>query len=840
MNNWEELSSVIDQVLDLDPEERLPFVEQIYGEQPELRAIMIRYLESIGPSEKLWDKLVESGSVLANEITSSDTDTDTDTDASPLCLPLEKAGPYRIIELIASGGMGDVYLAERSDGQFDRTVAIKVLRHELCLKKHIERFSSERNILSGLEHPNIARLYDGGITEDNRPYLVMEYVDGVPITSYCIEKNCSLTEKIDLFKQVCKAVEFAHRNLIVHRDLKPDNILVKTDGTVKILDFGIAKIIDEELSPELLIQTGENLHMLSIQYAAPEQVTLEKITTATDVYSLGLLLYEVISGRSPFNLQEKTLKEAKQIIRFEEPAKPSTAIQNSGQSRKVKGDLDAIIIKTLRKEPGNRYVSVDQLMQDIRRHQTHLPVHARSQSVQYHLSKFIRRNKGVVFAVVIVALAVWGFTAFHLSEVKKQKEIALAGRQQADFVTGYLTDLFQSASPANNQGDTISVFNLLDLGKDDLSALDDNFLAKPNLLTAFANSYLNLGNYDEAISFYEQAYEITQSAQGISEQLANSAIQLGNAHSANRKFDIAAIYYEEVLEIINKLEGDFSHLKAGFLGKYAMAVLEIGDIERSFQILEEARYLHSELNLTSGIFSNLDEMRSFARAYRHNEQYEESEKLYREILQIYGQKTDLYGIHNDLAYLLVQQERPAEAINYYSKSLDSHRNIYREDHPKTLMVLGNLAGAYSYDEQYKKAEVILLQRIPLIKQRYGEYHWRVGSAKEGLGRFYVEINNFERAEELFFEAYSIYNEVLGASHNWTAISTIYLAYCKAVNGLTDESDTLFRDSYAILYSDRDNFHYYVKIMLEKLLTNLNIHPLDIWKEEIAMLEKLKK
>jgi len=832
MNNWEQISSIIDRALDLDPDEQIAFVDDVCGNDEALKANVIHFLDSVEPSDGLWDKMVESGSVLVNEITSSDVDIDN----TPLFSPLKQAGPYRVLELIARGGMGNVYLAERSDGQFDRKVAIKILRHELSSKNHVDRFLAERNILSGLEHPNIARLYDGGITEDNRPYLVMEYVDGLPITTYCKENGCALKEILDLFKQVCKAVEYAHRNLIVHRDLKPDNILVKPDGTVKILDFGIAKILDDELTHEKPFQTRESLHMLSIQYAAPEQVTLEKITTATDVYALGLLLYEMITGRPPYDLKGKNLKEAEQVIRFEEPDKPSKKIPASRLSRKVKGDLDAIILKTLRKEPEYRYVSADQLMHDLRRHQSQLPVHARPGTVQYHFSKFTRRNKGVLSFCVVMVFAAWGFIVFHLSEVQKQKELALAGQQQAEFVTGYLTDLFQSASPGANQGDTLSVFNLLDLGKDGLALLDDNFIAKPNLLTAFADSYLNLGNYEEAIGIYEQAYEITQATYGLSEELAKSAIRLGKAHSTYRNFDTAIIYFEDALDIMNALDGDFNHLKAEFLHTYARAVSEVGEPERSIQILEEAMDLHVEQNSTS---DNLKRIKNtLAKAYMHNEQYAESEKLYLEILQSYGQNSDLYELHNDIGYLMVVQNRPAEAIEYYLQSLDSYQRIYGEDHPTTLMVMSNLASAYIETEQYELSEAILLRRIPLIKQRYEDVHWRVGSAIDGLGRFYLRLNDFVRAEEMFYQAETIYKEVLGPAHNWTAFTTVILAYCKAVNGYTEESDSLFLESYATLNSNRDDFNYYEEQMFERLLTHLTMHPMDTWHEKISLLQEL--
>ena len=834
MNNWNQISSIVDRVLELNPDERTGFVNKVCKDDPVLKTSVTNFLKNIDSSEGLWEKMFESGSALADEITTLDVEFDT----SPFHPPLEQAGPYKIIRHIARGGMGNVYLAERSDGQLNRKVAVKILRHELSSENYIRRFSSERNILSGLEHPNIARLYDVGVTEDNRPYLVMEYVNGLPVTTYCNDTNATLSEKLDLFRQVCKAVEFAHRNLIVHRDLKPDNILVKPDGTVKILDFGIAKIINDDLSPEMLVQTRENQQMLSLQYAAPEQVTLEKITTATDVYALGLLLYEIITGRQPFNMKRKNLKEAEQIIRFEEPKKPSTIIPDTRLARKVRGDLDAIILKAIRKEPDYRYVTADQLIHDISRYQTHLPVNARSESVRYHFSKFARRNKGVLSSLLLVVFIIFGFASFHLSEIEKQKDIALAGQQQAEFVTSYLTNLFQSASPTANQGDTLSVFKLLDIGKEGLSELDDGFRAKPNLLTAFADSYLNLGNYDEAIIIYKQAYEITRATHGVSEELAVSAIRIGKAYVAQRTFDKAILYFEEAQDIMDSMGGDFNHLRSGFLHTYGAAISEVGETERSIAILEEAMVMHAEHDQQSATVMNIK--RALAKAYQHNERYEESEKLYQEILHIHGQNNDLYSTYNDLGYLMVLQDRPAEAVEYYLKSLDGHQIIYGENHPQTLMVMGNLAGAYADNEQHELAEYMLLQRIPIIRQRYGDEHWRVGAAIDGMGRYYISTNSFERAEEMFNQSVSIYKQALGPAHSWTVVTSVFLAYCKAVNGSTEESDSIFRESYATLSSNSAAFNYYEDYMYGRLLTFLTMHPMDTWHEEIALLEELMR
>ncbi|MGF1671205.1 MAG: serine/threonine protein kinase, partial [Balneolaceae bacterium] len=386
-DRWKTVTSIVDLILEAKPGDQQKIIDNECGHDPELIREVKKFLFSIENSESLWDDLLKSNKILANELTESGALLD---DTTTSFIP-EQIGVYKLIRLIARGGMGDVFLAERNDGQFKRTVALKILRRELISENYTQRFITEREILSSLDHPNIARLYDGGFTNDGRPYLVMEYIDGEPITSFCTRNECSAEKKLDLFIQICQAVHYAHTNLIVHRDLKPDNIFVTTGGVVKILDFGIAKILDTELSPEMLVQTSTGSRLFSVQYAAPEQITLDKITTSTDVYALGLILYEIITGSKPNNLEAKNLKKAENLIRFQSPESPSRVVANKQLSKKLRGDLDSIILKALRKEPEHRYATVDLLLNDIKRYQHHLPVLAKSGSIKYRCQKFTKR-----------------------------------------------------------------------------------------------------------------------------------------------------------------------------------------------------------------------------------------------------------------------------------------------------------------------------------------------------------------------------------------------------------------------------------------------------------------
>ena len=759
MNNWEQISSIVDRALDLEPDEQLAFVQDVCGDDDALKANVIHFLDSIEPSDGLWDKMVESGSVLVNEITSSDVDIDN----TPLFSPLKQAGPYRVIELIARGGMGNVYLAERSDGQFDRTVAIKILRHELSSKSHVDRFSAERNILSGLEHPNIARLYDGGITDDNRPYLVMEYVDGVPITTYCKKNSCTLNEKLELFKQVCKAVEYAHRNLIVHRDLKPDNILVKQDGTVKILDFGIAKILDEELTPDKLVQTKENLHMLSIQYAAPEQVTLEKITTATDVYALGLLLYEMITGRPPFDLKGKNLKEAEQTIRFEIPEKPSARISDSGLSRKVKGDLDAIMLKALRKEPEYRHQTADQFLDDIDRFLTGRPVLAQKESMLYRTKKFILRRPVIPTSIIFILFAIWGYIFTlqqHADQLEVERNIALSEALRAEQISDFLINMFQEADPFSSSKD-ITVREMLDRGTDQV--LEDGLIEDPVVRAKFmetlGNVYRRLGALDKAEQLLMEAIQIRRSLYGSMHlEIASSLSRIGSLLTDQGNYVDAVETLREALTIQQELLGDDHH-------------------------------------------DTVDTMNNLANALQSSNRMNESELLYRKIISINRNHEDrqeyLATNLTSLGNLLSEQQNYTEAEELLHEALEIRQRILGREHPRTAVTLNNLAQMLRRSGSAESAEPLLRESIEIRKITLGDDHPSVAIGINNLALALRDMGRFDEAEPLFRESLERRINHFGEEHPATGIAYYNLAGLKNRIERYQEAEELSRKALQI-------------------------------------------
>jgi eukaryotic-like serine/threonine-protein kinase len=316
-------------------------------------------------------------------------------------------GHYKISKLISVGGMGAVYLAERADEQYEKQVAIKLIKRGMGTDAVLRHFRNERQILAGFDHPSIARLVDGGATEYGLPYFVMEYVEGLPIDQYCEKRGLSLTARLKLFREVGSAVSYAHRHAVIHRDIKPSNVLITADGTPKLLDFGIAKILQPSDGMESLV-TMTGLRLMTPDYASPEQVRGEPVTTATDVYSLGVVLYQLLTGQKPYHLKTRTPGEISRAIIEQEPSRPSTVIATAENPKLVKGDLDNIVLMALRKEPERRYQSVEQFSEDIRRHLESLPVIARKDTLSYRATKFIRRNAVATAAAALIFLTLLG------------------------------------------------------------------------------------------------------------------------------------------------------------------------------------------------------------------------------------------------------------------------------------------------------------------------------------------------------------------------------------------------------------------------------------------------
>ena len=525
---WKQIKDILEQVVEIDEPSRSAFLDNACGNDEYLRHEVESLLNFDNTNADRLEQNAFSKVVRG--------------DADGGSLAGREIGNYRIVSELGAGGMGTVYLAERSDGAFEQKVALKLIKRGMDSTAILKRFINERQILASLEHPNIAHLIDGGAIDGGLPYFVMEYVDGETIADFALRKNLNLREKLQLFLKVCAAVSFAHQNLVVHRDLKPSNILVTRDGTPKLLDFGIAKLLKEETADK----TATRNFIFTPEYASPEQVRSESLTTATDVYSLGVILYELLTGHRPYKTESKNISEIVRAICETEPERPSSVVsrpaaqeQNAtgGTHTKItkddrpridphvlRGDLDTIILKALRKEPERRYTSVEQFADDIRRHIDGLPVLAINDTWGYRASKFVRRNRIAVAAAAVILftlVAGLGATLYqanvaHRERVKAEQRFNDVRTLANSFLFEF-HDAIQSLSGSTPARKLVVSRAIEYLDKLAVESNDDPAL-QLELGTAYdriariqGNSYYaNLGDTDGAMNSYRRSLEIRQ------------------------------------------------------------------------------------------------------------------------------------------------------------------------------------------------------------------------------------------------------------------------------------------------------------------------------------------
>jgi eukaryotic-like serine/threonine-protein kinase len=476
----------------------------------------------------------------------------------------QRIGPYQILREIGHGGMGAVYLATRADDQYKKRVAIKLVRRGMDSEFIVRRFRHERQILASLDHPNIARLLDGGTTQDGLPYFVMEYIEGLPMDEYCDRQQLTTAARLELFQTVCAAVQYAHQNLVVHRDLKPSNILITADGTVKLLDFGIAKLLNPELAGAEIDATMTGMRLMTPGYASPEQVRGEVITTASDVYSLGVILYELLTGHRPYHVAARPAHEIAQVICESQPTKPSEAVGRTeilkssdgttsnitpemvsrtrdGQPDKLRkrlsGDLDNIVLMAMRKEPHRRYASVAQLADDLRRHLAGLPVVARGDAFRYRAVKFITRHKVGVAATTMIIIALMGGMMTTLWQARKAERRFNDVRKLANSFLFELHDAIEKL-PGATPARALLVKRALEYLDSLAQESSGDATLQQELAAAYdkvghiqGNPYsANLGELDGALQSYQKARAIREALLAKNGQSTQTQLDLAGSH----------------------------------------------------------------------------------------------------------------------------------------------------------------------------------------------------------------------------------------------------------------------------------------------------------------------
>jgi serine/threonine-protein kinase len=631
----------------------------------------------------------------------------------------ERVGPYRILRELGRGGMGTVYLAERDDAQFTRRVALKVLRREVAGGEHGRRFAAEQQILAALTHPNVARLYDAGVAATGRPYFAMEYVEGRPVAAYCDAERLTVSERLRLFRRVCDAVEYAHRNLVVHRDLKPEHVLITAGGEVKLLDFGIAKLLDAEAAglrhPPPVTRTG--MRPMTPAYASPEQVRNEPITTASDVYALGVLLYELLAGRRPYRLAGRSPSGVERAVCEEEPPAPSAVVTGrSGEAppegtadapsaadvarargttperlrRRLRGDLDTIVLKALRKEPERRYGSAAALAEDLRRHLDGHPVRARPDSRAYRTRKFVRRHRWGVAVAAVLALLLAGYAAtvtVQSHRIAEERDRARLEAMKAAHVKDFLVDLFGQARTAGvgrgeagaaereaAAGEPVTIEEVLAGGAERVRRnLADHPEIRAEMLSALGAVYDRLGRSDAARPLFEEALEARRAYfDGAHPAVAAALADLAALEEQAGRFGRAEALYRQALALRLRLHDEGHIAVAETRQALGRTLEEAGRAGEATALYEEAvpvyrRVLGSGHGQTAALLTRLAALRCDADDGRAVTLYEEALALERERLG--HPHAGLAALRSDLGACLTTLGRYGEAERHLLTSL---------------------------------------------------------------------------------------------------------------------------------------------------------------------------
>ncbi|MBL9032747.1 MAG: serine/threonine protein kinase [Phycisphaerae bacterium] len=670
-------------------------------------------------------------------------------------------GPYHVERLLGAGGMGAVYLGARADGAYEQRVAIKVVKRGMDTDDLLRRFRAERRTLANLRHPNIAALHDGGSLPDGRPYLVMEYVDGHPLGEFCAERGLATAERLRLFVAVCRAVEFAHKNLVVHRDLKPGNILVTADGVPKLLDFGIAKVLDEDGA---MTVTGMDQRRLTPEYASPEQVEGRPVTTAADVYSLGVILYELLVGRTPYRFETRSTAEILRVITSTTPEPPSAAVTRASPARgavattrlrrELRGDLDTIVLMAIRKEPERRYASAEHLAADIERHLRGLPVTARRDTLGYRAAKLVRRQplaSAATLAAALLAISGVLAIAWQSRALRRERDAAFIARDQQEAIAKFLRDTLTTANPFAGSDET-SVRHVLD---EAAARIDGELRAQPvvqaSLRSAIGTAYLGLADFDAARTHLRGAYEQRLAILGPRHHdTAESLVDLATLHYSLQDLAEAERMLREALAIFREIRGSHNPDIARVLNNLG-AVL---NAQR--RTIEAAEVLQLAIRMREPDGDTLDlaeSLNNYGSTLRTMGRLEESESLVTRALAI---RRSLLGEEHalvaqataNLAVMALARGDAARAEPLFRRALVLEENSLGKDHPDRAYTLSSYAALLRGRGEHATAESLDREALRLREAALAPHDQRLLRSRLALAEDLAALGRRDEAQSL--------------------------------------------------------------------------------------------
>ena len=742
---WQRVRVLFEQAIELPADARADFLDRSCAGEPEVRAEVEALIGADATARFSDVAMAAAAPELVGAAVAAQRKRAQDEWAG------QRLGAWRLLREIGRGGMGAVYLAERDDGEYRQQAAIKLMRPTWDSADLLQRFRAERQILATLSHPNIARLLDGGMSADGKPYLVLEYIEGSSISEYCDLQRLGLSQRLALFQAVCAAVAHAHHSLIVHRDLKPSNILVNREGQIKLLDFGIAKLIEADGA-----QTASAVRLFTPEYAAPEQVRGEAVTTGVDVYALGLLLYQLLTGRRPYGSTASTPAAYEQAILTQEPQRPSAVaaegdsestalaqarkLDSASLSAHLRGDLDAIVLRALRKEPAQRYATVEALSEDVERYLSRRPVTARRGNRRYRAWRFLQRHALSTSLAALATLALGGGLALSLwqaKEVREQRDLATVQAHRAEKLSDFLVGVFSNADPLQRAGNEVSAKALLDVA---VTRLRDELASEPHtrlgLMRAMAQAYMGLGLPVEALRVSREIVAIGGQLGNYPERALDLTL-LGINLNDTSEPALAEPIAREALAWAEAVAVPDPRLIARILNLQAMATTQLPDSERADAIF--ARLL-GMLEADPGIDpKRYEDVRlMISRRLASKGDFAAAEKLCHAVI------ADIKGTR--------PLREPALA-----KAMDTLGNLYRK--------MGR------YKEQVEISREVLAIELPML----GPDHWTIGIVNHNLAQALKFTGEYREALERSDTAVRIGLHTVGAEHNFTTAARLLRA-----------------------------------------------------------------
>ncbi|WP_116813051.1 serine/threonine-protein kinase [Steroidobacter cummioxidans] len=809
-NMQEQVTTIVAHARGLSTQDRGDYVRRACGADETLLSHVMQALgdalgEKAAQEQGFWDDVAAGES----------------SRVSPLeTLDGQLLGRYRIVRKLGSGGMGDVYLAERADDEYQQRVALKIVRGGLFSPQIQGRLRMERQILATLQHPNIARLLDGGRAPDGTPYLVMEYIDGEPIDIYCDRRRLSVSERLQLLRTICGAVHYAHQNLIVHRDLKPNNILITPDGVPKLLDFGIAKLLDSRHSAHTLAVTHFEYRVMTPAHASPEQVRGDVITTASDIYVLGVLMYELLCGKRPFHLIGTSLTDMERIICEQEAPPPSAMVARVAAEspelmadlashrsttaarlrKQLRGDLDNIVGMSMRKDPERRYASAEQLAADLEHHLSGQPVLATSDTWLYRTGKFIKRHALSVTAGVAMVITLAAFSAvtyIQAQRIAQERDVATAERSRAEQISSFLVELFELSDPSRSRGNQVTAREMLDIGARRIRfGLNDQPETRATLLGTIGRVYGSMGLHESSVELLQDALDSRIRIHGERHpEVALARASLGTAFCERGQLDTCTEQLDQALTLQKELSGEDAVAIAPTLLAHGRLAQLQGDLERAERYFNDslAIYRHHGQDRTSAAASVMNEL---AGVYTYRNDFERAATLFRAALDIdrqaLGNDHPQVGVHVlNLAFTSQSLGKLDEAAGLYTEALQILSKVLGETHPMTLDASANYGRFLHRRGDLTQAEQVLVRVVDLDRKARGDQHPYVGHDLVNLGLVRLDAGNPARAQQDFSAALTIYGATLPADHPFAASALSGLGRAQLEQGrLKDAENTL--------------------------------------------------